>query len=75
MTDSSHITAAQEARALLGRAVESLIALLDLLKPDPDLEDNDAEPDADGEPAMGWQNEGSQIACTAKRPTVTTNRG
>lgn len=45
------MTAALKPRAVLEAAVEALLAVLDLIEPDPDLEDGgDAEPDADGEP-------------------------
>jgi hypothetical protein len=47
-----------ERRALRERAertIEALIVLLDELDTDPDLEDGgDDEPDADGEPSLGW---------------------
>ena len=40
-------------RELLERAIENLIAFLDVIDPDPDLEDGgDAEPDEDGEPSL-----------------------
>lgn len=67
MTNLPNSTIASDGRALLERAVESLIAFLDLLEPDPDLEDNgdaEEEPDredgGDAELGLGWQNEGSQ---------------
>ena len=45
------MTAALKPRAALEAAVEALLAVLDLIEPDPDLEDGaDGEPDADGEP-------------------------
>ncbi len=48
-------TTAPPSRALLEQAVERLIAVIDQLDPDPDLEDN-----ADDELSLGWANEGSQ---------------
>ena len=42
-------------RPMLESAIERLIAILDVIDPDPDLEDGgDAEPDEDGEPILGW---------------------
>lgn len=42
-------------RPMLESAIERLIAILDEISPDPDLEDNgDGEPDEDGEPLYGW---------------------
>ena len=54
MTGNPNNTATPEARALLAKAVESLISLLDLLEVDPELEDNgDAEAEPDDEPSLG----------------------
>jgi hypothetical protein len=38
----------------LENAVENLLAFLDTMEPDPDLEDEEGEPDNDAEPSMGW---------------------
>lgn len=44
-----------QSRRALAIRIEELIALLDDLDGDPDLEDGcDAEPDQDGEPTLGW---------------------
>ncbi len=48
-----NITAAPTARAALEQAIEGLIALLDALEPDPDLEEN-----GDDEPSLGWTDRG-----------------
>jgi hypothetical protein len=57
--DSTHSTTPPEIpadavpRAAVERAIEALVALLDALDPDPDL-----EPNGDEEPSLGWTGEG-----------------
>ena len=51
-----------QSREAVESRIEELIALLDELDDDPDLEDGgDAEPDEDGEATLGWLNTGSQL--------------
>lgn len=56
MADSPNsILVPEHARLSVENEIERLIGMLDTLDPDPDLEDNgDGEPDADGEPSLGW---------------------
>lgn len=61
MAIHAHSTIASENRAhhrsrrQVEARIDELIALLDAIDDDPDLEDgDDAEPDQDGEPTLGW---------------------